>query len=85
MAIDNGKNKPILVCLLPSMTKTHFSQWRWLGWLKDKSTQAANDDTDDKPTKGIQVFHYHKGHLGTPNELTNQNGEVIWLVDHEAW
>jgi len=58
-----------------------------LVWLKDELSKSANDDsyTDDKPTNGIQVFHYHNDHLGTPNELTNHNGEVVWLADYEAW
>ena len=33
----------------------------------------------------IQVFHYHNDHLGIPNELTNQDGEVVWLADYEAY
>ena len=64
-----------------------------LVWLKEGLTQPANDEpvnnerlyNDDKPKSPIQVFHYHNDHLGTPNELTNQDGEVIWLADYEAW
>ena len=58
-----------------------------LVWLKDELTKSANDDSyaDDKPKNGIQVFHYHNDHLGTPNELTNHKGEVVWLADYEAW
>lgn len=33
----------------------------------------------------MQVYHYHNDHLGTPNELTSQDGEVVWLADYEAW
>ena len=33
----------------------------------------------------MQVYHYHNDHLGTPNELTNSQGEVIWLADYQAW
>ncbi|MGP2571413.1 RHS domain-containing protein [Ornithobacterium rhinotracheale] len=29
--------------------------------------------------------NYHNNHLRKPNELTNQQGEVVWLVDYEAW
>ena len=62
-------------------------------WLKEGLTQPANDEpvnnerlyNDDKPKSPIQVFHYHNDHLGTPNELTNQDGEVIWLADYEAY
>lgn len=66
-----------------------------LVWLKEGLTIAANDEPEndedwyghDKPaTKtGIQVYHYHNDQLGTPNELTNDKGEVIWLADYEAW
>ena len=33
----------------------------------------------------MQIYHYHNDHLGTPNELTNQKGEVVWLANYEAW
>ena len=33
----------------------------------------------------MQIYHYHNDHLGTPNELTNQEGEVVWLADYEAY
>ncbi|MGP5273620.1 RHS repeat-associated core domain-containing protein [Psychrobacter faecalis] len=66
-----------------------------LVWLKNGLTTAANDEpeTDEgwygnnKPiTKtGVQLYHYHNDHLGTPNELTDQQGEVVWFADYEAW
>ena len=66
-----------------------------LVWLKDELLKAANDEIknaereswEDAPTliPSMQVFHYHNDHLGTPNELTNQQGEVVWLADYEAW
>ena len=66
-----------------------------LVWLKDGLTIAANDEPEndegwygnDKPAvkTGIQVYHYHNDQLGTPNELTNQKGEVVWLADYQAW
>ncbi len=33
----------------------------------------------------LKVYHYHTDHLGTPNELTDSKGNVIWLVDYNAW
>ena len=66
-----------------------------LVWLKDELTIAANDependegwyDNDNPAAKTrIQVYHYHNDQLGTPNELTNDRGEVVWLADYEAW
>ena len=66
-----------------------------LVWLKEGLTIAANDEPEndegwygnDKPAvkTGIQVYHYHNDQLGTPNELTNEQGEVVWLADYQAW
>ncbi len=36
---------------------------------------------DDK----LKVYYYHTDHLGTPNELTDSEGNVIWLADYNAW
>ena len=65
-----------------------------LAWLRDDIPRPANDEPifDDsypqvevKPKSKIEVYHYHNDQLGTPNELTNSQGEVIWLADYEAW
>ena len=67
-----------------------------LVWLREDITQASNDDNKTNSQKTnehekatqpshIQVFYYHNDQLGTPNELTNEQGEVIWLADYEAW
>ena len=33
----------------------------------------------------VKIYHYHCNHLGTPQELTNQDGDVIWLSYNRAW
>ena len=58
--------------------------------LKDGLTLAANDEGwygNNKPVikTGVQLYHYHNDHLGTPNELTDQQGDVVWYADYEAW
>ena len=67
-------------------------------WVRDGLT-AANDEPEsyqenqegwygnNKPVikTGVQLYHYHNDHLGTPNELTDQQGEVVWYADYEAW
>lgn len=44
---------------------------------------VKKDKLDD--ILGIKVYYYHNDQLGTPNELTNKDGQVIWLADFEAW
>ena len=64
-------------------------------WLRDGLT-AANDEPEtnddgwygnNRPVikTGVQLYHYHNDHLGTPNELTDQQGDVVWYADYEAW
>ena len=35
--------------------------------------------------QGIRIYHYHTDHLGTPQELTNDRGDVVWLNYSQAW
>ena len=57
--------------------------------MRDDIPEVANDDIEsrDREQDGsiIQVYHYHNDQLGTPNELTNDKGKVVWLADYEAW
>jgi RHS repeat-associated protein len=32
-----------------------------------------------------QTYHYHLDHLGTPQEITNDNGELVWAGELKAW
>ena len=68
-------------------------------WVRNGITAANDEPTaeerrdaegwygNNKPIikKGVQVYHYHNDHLGTPNELTDQQGEVVWYADYQAW
>lgn len=40
---------------------------------------------DRQDTSQIKVYHYHNNHLGTPQELTNEQGEAIWANYEFAW
>ena len=37
---------------------------------------------DRQDTSQIKVYHYHNNHLGTPQELTDDSGNVVW-ANHE--
>jgi len=32
-----------------------------------------------------EVYHYHLDHLGTPRELTNNKGDIVWKVRYKSW
>lgn len=37
-------------------------------------------------TKGLdEVCFYHCDHLGTPQELSNQTGQIVWKAQYKAW
>ena len=41
-----------------------------------------------KPVAMVQdneVYHYHLDHLGTPRELTNREGEVVWKAQYKTY
>ncbi|THB68537.1 MAG: sugar-binding protein, partial [Gammaproteobacteria bacterium] len=32
-----------------------------------------------------KVYHYHVDHLGTPQEISNEQGEIVWSVQYRAY
>ena len=47
--------------------------------------QDFYDNIEKAKTPLTKIYHYHSNHLGTPQELTNQDGDVIWLSYDRAW
>ncbi|WP_350617560.1 RHS domain-containing protein, partial [Pseudomonas sp. HY7a-MNA-CIBAN-0227] len=35
--------------------------------------------------EATKPFHYQLDHLGTPQELTNPNGEIVWSAHYRAY
>ena len=58
-------------------------QWQELEnyYLGKKHKQRLEHQTQ----VGIRIYYYHNDHLGTPQELTNALGEVVWLNYSLAW
>ena len=50
-----------------------------------ESEETINQRIADNSKPLISIYHYHCNHLGTPQELTNQDGDVIWLSYDRAW
>jgi len=32
-----------------------------------------------------RILYYHTDHLGTPRELTNTDGQIVWATTYKAW
>ena len=49
----------------------------------------VNQDVLDNVEKAkqplVKIYHYHNNHLGTPQELSDENGNIIWLSYDRAW
>ncbi|NIA00209.1 RHS repeat-associated core domain-containing protein [Massilia sp. CCM 8734] len=43
---------------------------------------VADDGNDERRS---EVHHIHTDHLGTPNEVTDQQGEIVWASEYKAW
>ena len=50
-----------------------------------ESEETINQRIQDKSQPLINIYHYHCNHLGTPQELSDENGNIIWLSYDRAW
>ena len=48
-------------------------------------TKRSKANIHHKIHTGLRIYHYHTDHLGTPQELTNERGEVVWLNYQMTW
>lgn len=47
---------------------------------------AQVDGTAEQGARAKDTLHYiHTDHLGTPNEVTDQHGEIAWAVEYKTW
>ena len=75
-----------------SFNTTHFI-WdgnRLLSELRGKQSNTFIYEQDGfVPVAQINqdndINHYHTDHLGTPRELTNQQGEITWKATYRTW
>ena len=48
-------------------------------------TQDVLDNVEKAKQPLVKIYHYHNNHLGTPQELSDENGNIIWLSYDRAW
>ena len=47
--------------------------------------QDFYDRIEQAKTPLVQIYHYHCNHLGTPQELSDESGNIVWLSYDRAW
>ena len=50
-----------------------------------ESEETINQRIQDKSQPLINIYHYHCNHLGTPQELSDEKGDIVWLTYDRAW
>ena len=60
-------------------------QEEWGKYGNTVLTERTKANIYHKVHTGLRIYHYHTDHLGTPQELTNDRGDVVWLNYSLAW
>ena len=62
----------------PEQINEHLAALR----SKAERLQHPHKAPEVKPSR---ILHYHCDHLGTPRELTDDDGKLVWSADYWAW
>ena len=47
-------------------------------------SEAEAENQEVKP-KDFSIYYYHCDQIGAPQELTNEQGDIVWAVDYKVW
>ena len=50
-----------------------------------ESEETINQRIQDNSKPLINIYHYHCNHIGTPQELSDDKGDIVWLSYDRAW
>ena len=64
--------------MVPGQISQHLSE------LREQAEQLRLPEKAN-PAKTIRILHYHCDHLGTPRELTDEDGKLVWSAEYLAW
>lgn len=48
-------------------------------------SEAMVDTAGKQQAANQEVFYVHADHLGTPQELTDEQGQLVWAAQYKAW
>jgi RHS repeat-associated protein len=72
---------------LLSLKERYPQQWAKLEAQRRKlARQLGQSPEPEAPTPPKpEVFHLHVDHLGTPREITDTDGHLVWTANYAAW
>ena len=78
---------PLLPPELLSLKDRYPEQWAKLEAQRRKlARQLGQSPEPEAPTPPKpEVFHVHVDHLGTPREITDTDGHLVWTASYAAW
>jgi RHS repeat-associated protein len=53
--------------------------------FKPLACVVSGSTGNKRATHEPEVYHYHLDHLGTPREMTNARGRIVWSARYRAW
>ena len=69
-----------------SLRDLYPQQWAALEKRCGKlQSQLGVADVPVAPPPPFEIFHVHADHLGTPRELTDAAGHLVWAASYKAW
>ncbi len=69
-----------------SLKDRYPEQWAAIERRRQKVLRKVGSETESPaPTAVAEIFHVHADHLGTPRELTDDAGNVVWSASYSAW
>lgn len=69
-----------------SLKDRYPEQWALVEQRRQKMLRKLGEDTEPPLQPAIaEIFHVHTDHLGTPRELTDDAGNVVWSASYKAW
>jgi len=67
--------------MVPGQISQHLEQIR----TQAQQLQEQQHAPKTKNTPPARILHYHCDHLGTPRELTDEDGKLVWSAQYLAW
>ena len=64
--------------MVPGQISQHLSE------LREQAEQLRLPEKASPP-KDARILHYHCDHLGTPRELTDEEGKLVWSAEYLTW